>query len=86
MLRHPCAICVAFSAAGNQKLNTKGRTNLLPVLAQLRCGHLLHLSLHHGSFQALIQVSITIHLKRILTKGFDLGKTIAWITERIQNP
>lgn len=62
------------------------RTNLLSVLHRARRCCPVHLALHHGSFQALVQISVTIYLKGILTKGFDLGKSVAWMMETIQNP
>lgn len=84
-LRYMCCIYFLQRASKSSRKKTR-KTNLLSVLHWLRCCRLIHLSLHHGSFQALVQVSITIYLKGILTKGFDLGKSIAWMMETIQNP
>lgn len=78
-----------FQVPGKRSVCPEGpvlRTNLLSVLHRVRRCCPVHLALHHGSFQALVQISVTIYLKGILTKGFDLGKSVAWMMETIQNP
>jgi len=77
--------CIFLQQAPRSSTENR-KTDLLSVLHWPRRCRLIHLSLHHGSFQALVQVSITIYLKGILTKGFDLGKSVAWMMETTQKP
>lgn len=61
----PCELCKCHN------------TNLLRIGHRLLGRVRLALLLHHGSFQALVQILVAINLQGILAKGLNFGKPLA---------